>query len=261
MSVPVAPDPNSPIGVLDSGMGGISTLRELIARMPQENFLYYGDDRNAPYGTKSAEEVQRLAEDCILRLQESGPLKAAVIACNTATGAAAGYLRQKYPDLPIIGAEPALKPAVEYKPRSRVLVMATPLTLQTLKFKALEDRVGGGSVVLELPCPGLMDFVEEGIVDGPELNALLHTLLDPYVGKIDSVVLGCTHYPFLRRAISAILGEEIPLFDGNEGIAAETERRLSARGLLRSGGIGSVRYETSSNNPKTRQIAMKLLQI
>lgn len=256
-----APDQMSPIGVLDSGMGGISTLRELIARLPQESFLYYGDDKNAPYGTKRAEEVRILAENCVLHLMERGPLKAVVIACNTATGAAAEYLREKYPDLPIIGAEPALKPAVEYKEHSRVLVMATPLTLQTMKFKELERRVGSDSTVLELPCPGLMEFVEQGIVDGDELDALLHTLLDPYIGKVDSVVLGCTHYPFLRRPIAAILGEDVPLFDGNEGIAAETERRLAARGLLKKGGIGSVLYDTSSQNPGTRLIAMKLLQI
>ncbi len=256
-----APDQMSPIGVLDSGMGGISTLRELIARLPQESFLYYGDDKNAPYGTKTAEEVRILAENCVLHLMERSPLKAVVIACNTATGAAAEYLRQKYPDLPIIGAEPALKPAVEYKENSRVLVMATPLTLQTMKFKELEKRVGLGSTVLELPCPGLMEFVEQGIVEGDELDALLHTLLDPYIGKVDSVVLGCTHYPFLRRPIARILGENVPLFDGNEGIAAETERRLAARGLLKRGGIGSVLYDTSSQNPGTRQIAMKLLQI
>lgn len=255
------PDQNSPIGVLDSGMGGISTLRELRARLPRESFLYYGDDQNAPYGTKSVRQVRILTENCVIHLCRRAPLKAVVIACNTATGAAAGYLRKKYPDLPIIGAEPALKPAVAYKPRSRVLVMATPLTLQTMKFRTLESRVGGDSTVLELPCPGLMEFVEQGIVEGPELEALLHRLLDPYVGRIDSVVLGCTHYPFLRRSISAILGDGVPLFDGNVGIAAETQRRLAERGLLKSGGDGSVVYETSSQNPKTRQIAMKLLKI
>lgn len=257
----ICPDKSSFIGVFDSGMGGISTLRELIARLPGENFLYYGDDLNAPYGTKTVEEVRTLAEGCIEHLLAWGPLKAVIIACNTATGAAAGFLREKYPDLTIIGAEPALNPAVKYKAHSRVLVMATPLTLQTVKFKELEKRVGGDSTVLELPCPGLMEFVEKGIVDGEELYALLHTLLDPYVGKVDSVVLGCTHYPFLKRPVSGILGKEVPLFDGNEGIAAETARQLAKKGLLSENPIGSVHYDTSSKHPGTREIAMKLLQI
>lgn len=257
----ICPEKSASIGVFDSGMGGISTLRELIARLPGENFLFYGDDKNAPYGTQTVDRVRTLAENCVEHLMAWGPLKAVVIACNTATGAAAGYLREKYPDLIIIGAEPALKPAVRYKEHSRVLVMATPLTLQTVKFKELERRVGRGSTILELPCPGLMEFVERGIVDGEELLALLHTLLDPYVGKVDSVVLGCTHYPFLQKAISEILGQGVPLFDGNEGIAAETARRLAEKGLLSDNPIGSVHYETSSKNPGTREIAMKLLQI
>ncbi|MGM9679918.1 MAG: glutamate racemase [Eubacteriales bacterium] len=257
----ICPEKSASIGVFDSGMGGISTLRELIARLPGENFLFYGDDKNAPYGIKTVDQVRTLAEDCVEHLMAWGPLKAVVIACNTATGAAAGYLREKYPDLIIIGAEPALKPAVRYKEHSRVLVMATPLTLQTVKFKELERRVGRDSTVLELPCPGLMEFVERGIVDGEELLTLLHTLLDPYVGKVDSVVLGCTHYPFLQKAISGILGQGVPLFDGNEGIAAETARRLAEKGLLSDNPIGSVHYDTSSKNPGTREIAMKLLQI
>lgn len=250
---------DNPIGVLDSGMGGISTLKALVAELPNENFIYYGDDKNAPYGLKTVGEVRALTENAVVFLLEHGA-KAIVIACNTATGAAATYLREKYADVPIIGAEPAIKPAVNYCHRSNILVMATPLTLSTERFRKLADSVKGDCNIISLPCHGLVELVEAGKIEGDEVDKTLHGLLDRYVGRIDSIVLGCTHYPFLRKAISAIVGENVPLFDGNRGIAAETRRRLESGNILSDRREnGSVLFETSAGDADTLCIARMLL--
>lgn len=246
---------------MDSGMGGISTLRALVSELPHEDFIYFGDDKNAPYGEKSREDVIALSESVVSTLLERG-VKAIVIACNTATGAAATYLREKYSTIPIIGAEPAIKPAVGYKKNSRVLVMATPLTLGSEKFMHLKAEFEDNAEIIGLPCVGLVELVEAGITDGERVNSTLHGLLDPYVGKIDSVVLGCTHYPFLAPAISRVLGENIPLFDGNRGIAAETRRRLCESELLnKRTDVGQIEFLTSSGDPSTPIVAKKLLDL
>lgn len=252
---------NSPIGVMDSGMGGISTLRALVKELPSEDFIYYGDDKNAPYGTKSTDEVISLAEASLAGLIDRGA-KAVVIACNTATGAAAAYLREKYTDVPIIGAEPAIRPAVKYKHDSRVLVMATPLTLKSEKYLALSKEFANDAEIIGLPCQGIVELVESGTLEGDDVDDLLHRLLDSYVGKIDSIVLGCTHYPFLSKSISAIVGEQIPLFDGNKGIAAETKRRLLMEDMLTEKVTrGSVTFETSAGDEDTHMIAHMLMNL
>lgn len=252
---------NSPIGVMDSGMGGISTLRALVKELPLEDFIYYGDDKNAPYGTRSTDEVITLAESSVKKLIDHSA-KAIVIACNTATGAAAAYLREKYTDISIIGAEPAIKPAVMYKKNSRVLVMATPLTLRSEKYLALSKEFSNEADIIGLPCQGIVELVETGILDGSIVDDLLHRLLDPFIGRIDSIVLGCTHYPFLSKSISAIVGDQIPLFDGNKGIAAETKRRLLKDDLLTDKATrGNVIFETSAGDEDTYRIAHMLMDL
>lgn len=224
---------NLPIGVFDSGVGGISTLRELVALMPQESFLYYGDDAHAPYGTRSTEEVRRLTADCIAELIDAD-VKAVVLACNTATAAAAAYLRVCYPELPIIGAEPALKPAV-VAGHQKIAVMATPTTLRESKFRALAERFGSQAQIVSLPALGLVELIERDI-RGAELEALLRTLLAPVVEEgIDALVLGCTHYPFVRQTIQSILGDKVTLYDGNRGIALQTARTLEQLQLKAQG--------------------------
>ena len=146
-----------PIAVFDSGLGGISVLRALVQRLPGEDFLYFGDSANAPYGVRPVAEVRRLTQDVIGRLYDRG-IKAAVIACNTATSAAIGPLRAAFPDIPVIGIEPALKPAVAH--HRRVLVLATPLTLREEKFVALMHQCAGCAEIVPLPCPELVEFVE-----------------------------------------------------------------------------------------------------
>ena len=154
-----------PIGVFDSGVGGISVLRELVAQMPNENYIFFGDSKNAPYGTKTLEEVQKLTCADAEYLLSRG-VKALVVACNTATSAAIRILREKYADMPVIGIEPALKPAVHAGGHPRVLVMATPMTLREEKFHALMQRFGSDAEILRLPCPGLVEYVEQGVLEG-----------------------------------------------------------------------------------------------
>ena len=160
----------APVGVFDSGVGGISVLRELVKLMPNENYIYYGDSKNAPYGPKTVEEVRRLTVEHIDFLVERGA-KAIVVACNTATSAAIDLLREKYPDMPVVGIEPALKPAVLSKQNARVLVMATPMTIREEKFHHLMQEYEAQAEIYPLACPGLPEFVEAGDLDGEDLKA------------------------------------------------------------------------------------------
>lgn len=250
-----------PIAVFDSGVGGISVLREMIKIMPGEDFLYYGDSRNAPYGTKSLEEVRGLTishtKDFIAR-----GAKAVAIACNTATSAAVRILRQMYPNLPLVGIEPALKPAVLYKEHPKVLVMATPMTIREEKFTKLLHRYEGQAEIYPMACPGLMEYVEAGKSQSPEVKEFLRGLLGDYAGRdIDCVVLGCTHYPFVRDAIADIMGEDVAIFDGGAGTAREMQRRIREAGLLHpdAGRQGQITFENSDNSPEKLALCRKLL--
>lgn len=251
-----------PIGVFDSGVGGISVLRELVALMPNENYIFYGDSKNAPYGTKSLKEVQRLTCADAEYLIRQG-VKALVVACNTATSAAIQILREKYPDMPVIGIEPALKPAVRVKEKPRVLVMATPMTLREEKFRLLMERFETQAQILPLPCPGLVEFVERGELKGAELEAFLQTLFAAYVKEpVDCVVLGCTHYPFVKDMIQKVLGDHVMLFDGGAGTARETRRRLEACELLNpSETRGYVTLQSSLASEKILQLEQLLLDV
>lgn len=223
----------SPIAVIDSGLGGISVLKELRALMPNENYIYFGDSANAPYGEKSREDVRSATAHIVSRLIDAGS-KAVVIACNTATGAAITYLRELYPHVPFIGIEPAIKPAALSGDHPTVLVMATPLTLSQDKFHRLVEKYEDKADFIKVPCHGLVELIEEGITEGEQLESCLHDILDPYVtGRhIDSAVLGCTHYPHVKASIAKILGSEVSFFDGAVGVAKETRRRIDEMGLL-----------------------------
>lgn len=244
------------IAVIDSGVGGISVLRELVRLMPNENFLYFGDSANAPYGTKTAEEVQKMTQATVKRLMARG-IKALVVACNTATATAIELLRQTYPDFIIVGIEPALKPAVTQFPQGAIGVMATPVTLQGDKLKRLMAQYPHPNVHL-IPAPGLVELVEAGKTGSVEMDAFLQSLLGPYAGKLDALVLGCTHYPFAATAIRRVLGKKTVLIDGGAGTAQQTRRRLEAAGLL-SDGPGSVVFENSLNDPHIFELCESLL--
>ena len=242
-----------PVGVFDSGVGGISTLGALIRELPEEHFIYYGDMANAPYGTKSPEEVLACVRSVVAKLEER-EIKALVIACNTATGAAAAQLRREM-DIPVIGMEPALKPASEKRGAGSILVLATPLTLHMEKFNLLMEKYGEGAV--RVPCPGLMELVEADDGEGAR-RYLMETFSLFDLNRVDAVVLGCTHYVFLRDAIRELLPERIAITDGNAGTARQLKRVLAREGLLREGGEGSVELETSGSE-KELELMKKLL--
>ena len=235
-----------PIGIFDSGVGGVSVLREAVRQLPSEDFIYYGDTLHAPYGVKEPKEICRLAAGILGMLLNRGA-KAVVIACNTATSAAGAYLRSEYPSLPIIGMEPALKPASLIRREGLLLVMATPVTLSLPKFQRLMELYGQGAV--PLPCPGLMDFVENGELGGEKLNAYLESRFAPFQGRlVDAVVLGCTHYVFLREAIQRFFPPQTPVIDGNLGTVRQLERRLFKAELLSPANRnGTVQFLTSGD--------------
>ncbi len=244
------------IAVFDSGVGGISVLQELVKCMPGEKFLYFGDSANAPYGEKSAEQVRELtlqAADMLL----DRDVKALVVACNTATAAAITLLRERYPDTIVIGIEPALKLAADRYPAGTIGVMATHVTLQEEKLAHQLERFPEANVV-RIPAPGLVELIESGHTDGPEVDGLLSKILAPYVGELDALVLGCTHYPFVKPAITKILGEKTALFDGGEGTARHTQKLLEQAGLL-SEGEGCVTMENSLGAPEILTFSYKLL--
>ena len=230
------------VGVFDSGVGGISTLAEMTRLMPRERFLFYGDTANAPYGTQPREAVLGYVRHVMEQLL-ARDVKAVAIACNTATAVAAAELRATY-DLPIIGIEPALKPAHELRHGGSILVLATPMTLRLEKFRRLMARYGEGAV--PLPCPGLMELVEREAFDQAERYLREH--FSPYdMQSVDAVVLGCTHYVFLRPVLSRILPDTVRVLDGNLGTARQLRRVLEERDLARQAGEGSVTFLTSGD--------------
>ena len=245
------------IGLFDSGVGGISVLRHMLRLMPNERYLYMGDSANAPYGTKTKEQVRQLSFAVAEKLIDRG-IKALVVACNTATSAAINDLRSAYPDLIVVGIEPALKLAADRFPKGNLGVMATPMTLREEKFDLLLHRFDSQCRVSKIPAPGLVELIEQGRGNSAEAEILLRSLLKDYIGNIDALVLGCTHYPFAAEAISRVLGEQVALLDGGDGTARETKRRLALAGLLNDGS-GEIVIENSSADPKIIELAYRLL--
>ena len=248
-----------PIGVFDSGVGGVSVLREIVRQMPNENIRFFGDSANAPYGTKTPERIVELTCKNVAHLYEEG-IKAVVVACNTATSAAIATLREIYTDIPVVGIEPALKPAALIAEHPRVLVMATPMTVGGDKFHMLKERWQDKADVVSVSCPGLMEHVERGELEGEIIDTYLSDLLTPYLNeKVDAVVLGCTHYPFVRAAIKKVVGD-VPVIDGSEGTARQLKRLLNEASLLTEReDQGKVSFEFSV--PERRELAEKLLNM
>ncbi|MDO5549166.1 MAG: glutamate racemase [Eubacteriales bacterium] len=255
-------DLQAPIAVFDSGMGGISVLRELVRCMPQENFLFFGDSLHAPYGVRPLDEVRALTMQAAEHFLKCG-VKAIVIACNTATSAAITDLRQRFPELPVIGLEPALKPAVLACPNGRVLVMATPLTLREHKFAALLEHYQSQAEILSLPAPRLVEFVEQDGLHSPALTAYLSALLAPFrENPVDGVVLGCTHFPFAQEQIAQALGYPVKFFDGGAGAARETRRLLLRAGtLIERAEPGQVVFTNSEPTPERLALCQRLFHL
>ena len=246
----------NPIGVFDSGVGGISVLAELERELPHEHFIYYGDTLHAPYGTKTPEEVMTCVRQVMKELT-AREVKAVVIACNTATSVAAATLRQEM-DLPIIGMEPALKPASLIRHGGAILVLATPVTLSLPKFQSLMDRYGEGAV--PLPCPGLMELVEQK--NFTDAKHYLQQALSAYdLAAVDAIVLGCTHYVFLRPLLRELLPDHVQVMDGNSGTAKQLRRVLEGKNLLRNDGEGNVLLLSSSPKEEDHARMTELLTL
>ena len=251
-------DKHSHIAVFDSGVGGVSVLRELRKLMPGERFYYFGDSANAPYGKKTTEQVRELTMAAGKKLLEDLGCKALVVACNTATAAAITDLREKYPDRIVVGIEPALKLACDRHPGGTIGIMATDVTLREQKLAALMERVKRDCTVHRVQAPGVVELVEAGKADTAEAVALMKQILGPYAGDLNALVLGCTHYPFMKKAMGYVLGDAVELLDGGEGTARETRRRLLEADLLNEGD-GELIVENSSENPEKIRLTHALL--
>jgi glutamate racemase len=236
------------IGVFDSGMGGISTLIELKKILPNENFIYYGDSENAPYGTKTNEEILKLTMNVAEKLIAQN-IKAMVVACNTATSVAVKTLREKYKDLIIIGVEPALKLAIDAGAKN-ILVMATNTTLREKKFNELANKYSDIANVIKLPCPELVQIAENGKLNNDEIckkqiRKYLTEDMDG-VSDIDAVVLGCTHFIFYKKYIKELLNSGVFIIDGNLGTANHLKKQLKDKNLLnKSDEDGAIEFGNS----------------
>lgn len=217
-----------PIGIFDSGVGGISTLDACLNRLKSESFIYLADKSGMPYGSKSGEQITARAEECVCTLIGEG-VKAIVVACNTATNVGIAELRGKY-DLPFVGVEPAIKPAVEKCRRGNILVLLTPATASQKKFLDLLARCDNGKIIVS-PQPSLASLVERHIDDIERLRETVYAILSRY-RAVEGVVLGCTHYAFLRGLINDFYGGKIRIFDSGDGVATRLESVLSESSLL-----------------------------
>jgi glutamate racemase len=222
-----------PLGVFDSGVGGLSVLKEIRVSLPGEDLLYCADSGNAPYGEKPQSLIAaRSLEICAFLIGQGA--KALVIACNTATAAAAQAIRSKWPDIPVIGMEPAVKPATAATRNGVVGVLATNGTLKSVKFAALLDRFGKGVRVLTRPGVGLVEAVEQGEIESVRIREVLKKHLTSLLeGGADVIVLGCTHYVFLRDQVQAIVGPTVQVIDTGAAVADQVRRKLEEYDLLR----------------------------
>lgn len=251
-----------PIGFFDSGLGGISVLRATLRLLPDEDYVFYGDNLNAPYGDKAPEEIRNLTFQCANRLMEEN-VKAIVVACNTATGACIRQIREAFA-LPVLSVEPAIKPACALPGEGRVLMLATSATTKMDRYLALQRRMPDPERVVNVPCPGLVERIEQGIFAPDAFDDLLTGYLSPYEGmRVDALVLGCTHYIFIKEAIRRYarlhFTGDCLLFDGNAGTAAQLKRVLEAEGLQNGRGSGSVRFFTSGPEERLRPLFESLL--
>jgi glutamate racemase len=246
-----------PVGIFDSGIGGLSVAREIRRLLPPEHLLYLADSAYVPYGDRAVDEVRARTLAGGRWLQEQGA-RVVVVACNTASGAALELLREHLA-IPVVGLEPAVKPAVAASRNGRVGVMATVGTLRSERYARLVETYANGSRVIAQPCPGLADMIEDGHLDDDLLRERMAEYTAPLkAAGVDTVVLGCTHYPFVRGQIAAALGPEVQLLDSGPAIARQTARVLREAGELEPEGPGSLRILTTGDPAEVGAVAARI---
>lgn len=249
---------SAPVGVMDSGVGGLSVLAEIQRLLPNESLLYVADSGHVPYGEKSPDYIRQRLRHIAGFFHEQGA-KAMVLACNTATVAAVADLRELYPDWPLVGMEPAVKPAAAATRSGVVGVLATTGTLQSAKFAALLDRFANDVQVITQPCPGLVERIEEGDLGSPQLRQLLLGYVQPLLDAgCDTVILGCTHYPFLRPLLAGMVPADVAIIDTGAAVARQLQRLLAARELLAEGPARDTAFWTSAE-PQSLDKVLPLL--
>lgn len=251
---------NRPIAVYDSGVGGLSVLRALLNELPNEDFIYLGDQAHVPYGERSLEALRELA-DGVTRFFIQQGAKIIVIACNTASAAALKYLRAKYPEQIFVGMEPAVKPAAEQTHSHKVGVLATPSTFHGELYASVVERFANGVEIFQSTCPGLVAQIEQGNLDGEETMRILHDALDPMLeADVDKIVLACTHFPFVIPQIEAIVAGRATVIDPAPAVARQTARVLAQKDMLSTGSKpGSIQFFTSGNPKNLQAITHKLI--
>ena len=253
-----------PVGVFDSGFGGVSFLKKAVELMPEENYIYYGDNANAPYGDRPEHEINSLPLKCANYLMSRG-IKALVVACNTATGTAIRSIRERV-SVPVLSMEPAIKPACSKEGDGKILMLATVATTQLSRYKALKMRMPNPERVIDVPCPGLVNRIEKGMVGINDFDDLLSLYLAPYKGQtIDSIVLGCTHYVFIKEAIDNYARNHFSgraeIIDGSEGTVRQLERVLDENGVRQRTDRGTIEFCTSGEMVKLKPIFKKLMSM
>ena len=244
----------APVGVFDSGIGGLTVLEEIQQLLPHESLLYVADCGHIPYGEKTPAFILERSRSVAEFFRERGA-KAFVIACNTATVAAVADVRQDYPDWPLVGMEPAVKPAAAATRSGVVGVLATTGTLQSAKFAALLDRFATDVRVITQPCPGLVELIEAGDLNSPALHSLLQGYIEPLLSAgCDTIILGCTHYPFLKPLLAQMLPPSIILIDTGAAVARQLKRLLGERDLLAAGEPEATQFWTSGDLCHLRNI-------
>ncbi len=256
---PLSTGPTAPIALFDSGVGGLSVLRHVRQRLPRERLLYVADTAYMPYGEKSTALIRARVLWLAQRLLAM-EAKLLVLACNTATAAAVRELREALPTLPVVGMEPGLKPAIDVSRSRRVGIIATEGTLRSEKFRLLLARYGAGAEVLTRACPGLVEQVEQGALSDGASEVLLRRYLAPLQqAGVDTLVLGCTHYPFLIPLIRRIVGEEMAVIDTGEAVARQVQSQLQQHGIASlAEGVGALRFYTTAD-PEPQQALFRRL--
>ncbi|QYZ64848.1 MAG: glutamate racemase [Gammaproteobacteria bacterium (ex Lamellibrachia satsuma)] len=250
---------SQPIGIFDSGVGGLSVLSHIHELMPTEDLLYVADSEHLPYGSKTSEYVVQRAIAITRFLVEQQGAKAIVIACNTATAAAVSLLRSEFP-IPIIGMEPGVKPGIKESRSGVVAILATEGTLGSEKFQSLLEQHGNGAEVIVQPCNGWVEQVEHGEHDSPETRQMVANQIEPLLKRgADTLVLGCTHYPFLRETIGTYAGKETQVIDTGLAVAQELRRRLRSKNLLGMAKTGgNTQFWTSGPPEQTGRLISRL---